>query len=76
MQNTHPQEILADPSASHWLKAAILSLLKRDVGDAVNDAEMLAGAFASQRERLQAEQTTIAAARQPLLGPAFTDPFV
>jgi hypothetical protein len=36
------EEILRDPSASFWLKAALRSALARDPVDAANDAEVLA----------------------------------
>ena len=36
------EQILADPGASGWLKAALLSALSRDPVDAANDAEVLA----------------------------------
>jgi hypothetical protein len=36
------EEILRDPSASFWLKAALRSALARDPVDAANDAEILA----------------------------------
>jgi hypothetical protein len=35
-------EILADPAASFWLKAALRSALSRDPVDAANDADVLA----------------------------------
>jgi hypothetical protein len=34
--------VLADPSASHWLKQSIESSLQRDPVDALNDALVLA----------------------------------
>jgi hypothetical protein len=34
--------VLADPAASHWLKAALRSALTRDPVDAANDADVLA----------------------------------
>ena len=34
-------DVLEDPSASHWLKNAISSASNRDVVDAINDAEAL-----------------------------------
>lgn len=34
-------EILADPAASFWLKAALRSALSRDPVDAANDADVL-----------------------------------
>lgn len=36
------EQILADPAASKWLKAALRSGLSRDPVDAANDAEVLA----------------------------------
>jgi hypothetical protein len=36
------EEILADPSASFWLRNALLAALSRDPVDAANDAEVLA----------------------------------
>ncbi len=36
-------EILDDPAASFWLRAALCSALSRDPVDAANDAEVLAG---------------------------------
>jgi hypothetical protein len=39
------ERILADPAASHWLKAALLAALERDPVDAANDAEALAQAL-------------------------------
>lgn len=36
------EEVLRDPSASVWLRAAIRSALARDPVDAANDAEVLA----------------------------------
>ena len=35
-------EVLADPAASYWLKAALCSALRRDPVDAANDSETLA----------------------------------
>ena len=34
-------ELLANPATSNWLKNAITSARKRDVVDALNDAEIL-----------------------------------
>ena len=36
------EEVLNDPAASFWLKAALRSALSRDPVDAANDAEVLA----------------------------------
>jgi hypothetical protein len=41
MQNPDIARVLADPSASDWLKDAIRSSLVRDPVDAANDAEVL-----------------------------------
>jgi hypothetical protein len=35
------EQVLSDPSASFWLKAALGSALDRDPVDAANDAEVL-----------------------------------
>jgi hypothetical protein len=35
-------EILGDPAASFWIKAALCSALSRDPVDAANDADLLA----------------------------------
>jgi hypothetical protein len=34
-------EVLQDPATSYWLKSALISALRRDPVDAVNDAEWL-----------------------------------
>lgn len=34
-------DVLNDPTTSHWLKSALGSALNRDLLDATNDAEML-----------------------------------
>jgi hypothetical protein len=34
-------ELLADPSVSHWLKDALRASAKRDILDALNDANTL-----------------------------------
>ena len=36
------EEVLADPAASFWLRAALRSALARDPVDAANDSEILA----------------------------------
>lgn len=45
---TRALRILADPSASRWLKQALGVCLSRDAVDAANDAELLFGVL-SQR---------------------------
>lgn len=42
-----PQDVLADPAASYWLKDAIRALLERDPVDAACDAEVLAMLFSN-----------------------------
>jgi len=37
-----PEEVLADPTASDWLKNALRSAIERDPVDAADDAEALA----------------------------------
>jgi len=44
------EEVLSDPAASHWLKAALRESLERDPADALNDALALAGVL---EERLR-----------------------
>lgn len=41
-------EILNDPSASHWLQNALRQALDRDPVDAANDAEILAAVLAAR----------------------------
>jgi hypothetical protein len=36
------KEVLEDPAASYWLKAALRGAIERDPVDAANDAEFLA----------------------------------
>lgn len=47
--------VLADPSASYWLKGAIVGALDRDPIDALNDAEALASLLRDVRADLLAE---------------------
>lgn len=44
------QAIIEDPTASDWLKAALLSALDRDPVDAAADAEILAAALREHRD--------------------------
>lgn len=44
-QTPSVDEILADPSTSHWLKDALERALERDVVDAAKDATILAKAL-------------------------------
>jgi hypothetical protein len=51
--------ILNDPSASYWLKDALRSALRRDIVDALNDAEALLAILQDRFSKLSAgyEQT-------------------
>jgi len=51
-----PEEILADPSASYWLKEALVSALKRDCVDAAHDAELLALILSEQAQDIVASR--------------------
>lgn len=55
-----PDEVLADPAASTWLKTALQAGLKRDPVDAANDAEVLARVLA-----VQADKALAAASERP-----------
>ena len=49
-----PQEVLADASASDWLKVALRTALQRDPVDAAHDAEMLVAVLeANLRHRFE-----------------------
>lgn len=43
-------EVLADPSASDWLKSALRSAMRRDIVDALNDAGFLADLLTARLE--------------------------
>jgi hypothetical protein len=45
------EELLADPAASHWLKQALQTSLKRDPVDALNDSLALAGILEERLRR-------------------------
>lgn len=47
-----PEQILADPSVSNWLKDAIRSALRRDPVDALDDAETLCIVLRERLERI------------------------
>jgi len=50
------EEVLADPSASFWLRNALLAALSRDPVDAANDADVLARLLNNRcREILEAK---------------------
>jgi hypothetical protein len=53
-----PESILSDPSASSWLKSALLSALNRDPVDALNDAEILREALQAKLDAALAEART------------------
>ena len=48
-------DILADPAASYWLKAALRSALCRDPVDAANDSEILARLLKDRCDRILSE---------------------
>jgi hypothetical protein len=52
-------EILADPCSSYWLKDALRSAVRRDIVDALNDAEALIAILQDRFDKLSAgyEQT-------------------
>ncbi len=47
-----PAAILADPTASHWLKNALQTALARDPVDAANDADLLARLLESRAAQM------------------------
>lgn len=51
--------ILNDPAASYWLKDALRSATRRDIVDAINDAETLLAILQDRFDKLSAgyEQT-------------------
>lgn len=51
-------EVLADFSASHWLKEALRSALHRDPVDAANDAEILYSVLAAKASLPQSDSAT------------------
>lgn len=53
-------QILADPTASYWLKDALRSAMARDPVDAANDAEFLSAVLAEI-----ADERIAAATRNP-----------
>jgi len=54
--NTLPTipEVLADPCASYWLKDALRSAVRRDIVDAINDAEALLAILQDRFDKLSA----------------------
>lgn len=57
--NARLNTILNDPSASYWLKNALRSATRRDIVDALNDAETLLAILQDRFDKLSAgyEQT-------------------
>ena len=51
-----PDEILASPSTSHWLKDALKSALNRDCVDAASDAELLAFVLSERAQDIVASR--------------------
>jgi hypothetical protein len=51
-------EILQDPSVSHWVKAALTSALARDCVDAANDAALVAHLLADRANKILASSST------------------
>ena len=52
-------EILADDSASFWLKSGLEWALKRDPVDAANDADLLAKVLADRADEICKPQQTL-----------------
>lgn len=50
--------ITTDPAASHWLKRAVTELWERDVVDALNDLDVLAGSAGSQTPSTRTDSET------------------
>ena len=50
-------EVLTDPSASHWLKSALQSARWRDPIDAANDSEILARLLEQRCDRILARSS-------------------
>jgi hypothetical protein len=47
-------EVLADAAASYWLKDALRSAVRRDIVDAINDAETLLAILQDRFDKLSA----------------------
>ena len=56
-------ELLANPATSDWLKNAITSARKRDVVDALNDAEILVEVLTVDYDNITRRTNALAAAR-------------
>lgn len=59
------EAILAEPSASNWLKDALRSAQARDPVDAARDAELLAAVLAARADASLAIQIARLGLRQP-----------
>ena len=58
-ESTAAEVILADEASSQWIRSALMSALKRDPVDALNDALLLAAALESHlRTQLDLEAYT------------------
>ncbi len=55
MTSPPPEQILADPAASFWLKEALKKALSRDPVDALNDAEILTAVLQARLNQLMAK---------------------
>jgi len=49
-----PEEIIASPGCSAWLRASLMAALARDPVDAADDAELMAQVLASRAEAILA----------------------
>ena len=47
-----PEQIMADPAASFWLKEALQKAITRDPVDALNDAEVLVAVLKGRLDSL------------------------
>jgi len=48
-------QILSDPSTSHWLRSALSTILMRDPVDAQNDVDKLLGVLVNKQNERKAE---------------------
>ncbi len=46
-------DILSDPASSYWLKYAVVEAHKRDVVDALHDAELLAAILKRRLDKIR-----------------------
>ena len=71
--STMYDDLMADPTASDWLKTSFETGLRRDPVDAANDAETLASMLAEVADTVARASTAIAWARHPVQLGEFTD---